>query len=375
MLDEKENINIEDLNINPDDEESILINVHKQPLEIIREYAMNTWYENIKEHTFPSFEIDLGVKEIDCILSHHRSNFTVRINHHLSDVEKETLKQLEVRIDEILQNMDGGAGFVKLSTRSPKDAVFERSHPVVERYLNEVIANNIENREDNNLLIILTQACNNAMKIRSGKEASALLCNSDRVADDLKKAKETYLSNPDDPLPKLIVRAWVDIPLEHEFRGYVCKRQLNGLSQYFHYCHFPKLAEEKDQIQTRILEYFETVKDLITHDNYVIDFGILMDGTIKIIEINPFHYGTGAPFFGWKKGSEGRNIILNGPFTFRIRTEPLAEARQRYMAACWDKFLTAKVPKTKGKPPTKATTNTSPNTNPSGKKNDDCIIQ
>jgi hypothetical protein len=385
MLEEKE-INPNDYNIDDNDEESNLINVRKTPNEIIREYAMNTWYENIKEHTFPSFEIDIGVREVDSILSYNRKSFA--INHHISDMEKDSLKNLELKIDEILQNI-GGFGFVKLSTRSPKDSVFEKSHPLVEKILNENLTKIIEEKKDwkkitdNDLMIILTQACNTAMKISSGKEATALLCNSDRVSTDLRSAKDFHQADGSD-FPKIIVRGWVDIPMEYEFRGFVCKKQLNALSQYFHYVFLPKLVEEKDQLQGRILEYFESVKHLITHENYVIDFGILVDGTIKIIEINPFHFSTGAPFFSWKKGSEERNILLNGPFTFRIRTEPMLDGRTRYMSACWDKFLLAKAPKViSNKQPIKTTTNnnnktttttttTTPNTNET--KKDDCTL-
>lgn len=44
------------------------------------------------------------------------------------------------------------------------------------------------------------------------------------------------------------------------------------------------------------------------------------------------HYGTGAPFFGWKKHSEGRKILVHGPFEFRIReNEPEDDVRTLYM--------------------------------------------
>jgi len=85
------------------------------------------------------------------------------------------------------------------------------------------------------------------------------------------------------------------------------------------------------------------IKHLIVHENFVIDFAFLSDGSVKIIEINPFHYGTGAPFFGWKKGSEGRSIILYGPFTFRIRTEPYDEGKEKFMHTCWIKYFEMKV--------------------------------
>jgi len=72
----------------------------------------------------------------------------------------------------------------------------------------------------------------------------------------------------------------------------------------------------------------------------VIDFCILENGTTKIIEINPFHFSTGAPFFGWKKGSVNRDILLNGPFEFRFReTLPPPDTKSKYMIVFYEKFF------------------------------------
>lgn len=51
--------------------------------------------------------------------------YTIILNNILnSDVEQ--LKQLEVRLDKIIKEDFNGIAFFKLSSRSPKDAVFER---------------------------------------------------------------------------------------------------------------------------------------------------------------------------------------------------------------------------------------------------------
>lgn len=114
--------------------------------------------------------------------------------------------------------------------------------------------------------------------------------------------------------------------------------------RYFHYAYFPELLKNKDKIAAQILEYWESVKHLIPHESYVVDFAIMPAGGIKIIEINPFvrnsydllltfqHYSTGAPFFHWKTGSEGRKRLLCGPFDFRVREDyPPEELRDNYM--------------------------------------------
>jgi hypothetical protein len=90
----------------------------------------------------------------------------------------------------------------------------------------------------------------------------------------------------------------------------------------------------------RVRECWDSVKDKISHESYVIDFCITSENVVKIIEINPFHFSTGAPFFGWKKGTEGRSILLNGPFEFRLRTEkPTPELREHYLITYYSKFI------------------------------------
>jgi len=159
-----------------------------------------------------------------------------------------------------------------------------------------------------------------------------------------KKAKELIQQNPENKIfyPKIIVRAWADIPIEHKFRGFVCKKNLNALSQYYHYCYFPKLVEDKGRLEEKILGYYESIKNLIPHENFVIDFAILPDGGMKVIEIKPFHHSVEAPFLSWKKGSEGRAKIFKGPYSLNVRTEAPV-GRDKFMQKCWVKFFEIKM--------------------------------
>jgi len=70
----------------------------------------------------------------------------------------------------------------------------------------------------------------------------------------------------------------------------------------------------------------------------MIDFALLPDGNVKVIELKPFHYGVEAPFLSWKKGSEGRSKIFNGPYSLNVRTEALI-GKNKYMNTCWIKFF------------------------------------
>lgn len=106
-----------------------------------------------------------------------------------------------------------------------------------------------------------------------------------------------------------------------EFRAFVHKRQLNALSQYCYYQYFADLVSNKLQIQQKILDFFAKIKDLIPHENYVIDFAIVNNDRVLIIELNPFFGDTGACLFSWREPKDV-NIMKNGPFEFRVLEKP-----------------------------------------------------
>lgn len=153
-----------------------------------------------------------------------------------------------------------------------------------------------------------------------------------------------------------------------EFRGFVYKKRLTALSQYFHIAFFPILVQhkvpphtislllplhyalklcnvisltkkiKKNEIAETIRKFFaERIAGLIPLDNCVIDFGITTkngDGKLPIfgrtdairafvIELNPFNdyagCGTDPGLFDWKVDRR----VIDGEeeelFEFRIR--------------------------------------------------------
>jgi len=167
-----------------------------------------------------------------------------------TEEELKLVAGVEDRIDDIVKEL-GGEVFVKLNTRSPKDAVFERRNPNVERFLLEELEQlkkkkPTEKIDDNDELILLTRAATRGMRVTTGKEAMALLSVSDRVYSDLRKSiQSTKTTLRNDPGVSVIVRKWDFFPIHMEFRGFVCKRKFTGLSQYFHYAYFPEIKEKK----------------------------------------------------------------------------------------------------------------------------------
>jgi hypothetical protein len=57
-----------------------------------------------------------------------------------------------------------------------------------------------------------------------------------------------------------------------------------------------ELIAREEEVKQTILEFYESVKDRISHSSYVIDFYLAKDNRVLIIELNPFHNGAGNLF-------------------------------------------------------------------------------
>jgi hypothetical protein len=103
------------------------------------------------------------------------------------------------------------------------------------------------------------------LKVNSGKEAMELLIRSKRVRDDiLVRVLKSDVKNPFQMI--VAVRSWNEIIPGFEFRGFVYKKKLNALSQYFENIYIPELSNTKDSIKEQIFKVFEEiVKILLTY--------------------------------------------------------------------------------------------------------------
>lgn len=207
---------------------------------------------------------------------------------------------------------------------SPKDVVFESKNDKVEALLKaEINKLQAANRpiSANDEVIAFINAGTHAMKYTSGREVIKVrrwmwpwtqgLISVTRVTDDDRQFTRVSRSegctrqgeehwhtdvrghSQVDWLPS---ECWYETltsdtlvwPITAEFRGFVCKQKFNALSQYFHFCYWPELVQQKEEIARRVTEFWETrVKHRVKHTSYTIDFAVLQD-RIYVIEINPF---------------------------------------------------------------------------------------
>ena len=278
----------------------------------VRECDLDVWYERLKHVTFPTEFIPLSRDDAKAMCVAYKQK---QEKAHFSAL----VEQLDAAIGRF-----GGVAFVKLSSRSPKDATVGgeatralfRTHLAVSK-----------EQDDNAKFICLNRAHIDALSVRSGAEAMALLLRSERIFDDLELALEEGEGRW---TQHLVVRKWMDMPLWCEYRGFVHGGQLTALSQYFAPCFFAELQSEEAQRHAidSARALLAQIRDLLP-PAVVADFAVMSDGSVLLLEINPFNNyagcGTSACLFDWRADRE----VLEGrrPFELRIVREKAANLK------------------------------------------------
>jgi len=130
---------------------------------------------------------------------------------------------------------------------------------------------------------------------------------------------------------KIVIREWVDILPEFEFRGFVHNGVLNGLTQYYKACYVPRISQVKDSLLKQIVELFTTLQPVITTirpaiTSYIVDFAF-NDSLDKVYMVELNHWGTTASsaLFDWKVDHD---VLHNGPFEFRVLQAPVPNVKE-----------------------------------------------
>ena len=309
--------------------------------EYIFNYVLETWYpiQQLQRHTPRSVFLEVTDSELVALFAackrYQQKGLKVDKFNSLDDLElateeKELLEGLAARIDESIESYFlQKKVFVKLSTRSPKDALTDEVNERFKVYLDEELDRNMKESLNKNGLesqnldsIAVCIAKRKCMKIKSGQEALNILILSSRVREDLMKS---YDCNWKFSL-KVILREWFDFKPEQEFRIFVKDRQLTAVTQYCYFQYFKQVVQYKEGISQAIQNFFDKeVKSFLLndHQNCVIDICVVWDesdGTIEkifIIEINPFFPDTSGCLFNWRSGVDG--LILRGKSPFEMR--------------------------------------------------------
>eukprot|EP00050_Salpingoeca_kvevrii_P005786 m.285622 g.285622 ORF g.285622 m.285622 type:complete len:344 (-) comp11416_c0_seq1:206-1237(-) len=311
------------------------------------DFDVESWQASLGNLTFPSRFLPLKLAEARAIIALYQYTYNSRAQP--SEADYSHLARLEANLAVLMMDQPGGNGwFVRLSTRSPKDAVrIDKSQ--YEEALNKALEASVkalakpdasELPEDyvTNAKMVALSGAQAAMQVTSARQALELLCSSERAFVDLMMAThatETFASNP----VCIVLREWEPrLCHDYEFRAFVSKGQLTAISQYNHYCYFPHIASDKQLIEDLLRTYWtHTIAPALQGKlaSYVVDIAILSDGSLKVVELNPFAVTTGGALFDWRAD---RKLLEEGPFEMRVHDKPVPSLKD-FVDYCVDAAL------------------------------------
>jgi hypothetical protein len=351
-------------------------------------FRIENWFPVLEQYTFATSYLTASKQELDLIQNLSQSIYSrmlyegflkqevdpsyvqcndwdaeyfdrVQQEAMISADELNLLQGLEERFDRLLarQFPNGRGVFVKLSTRSPKDAGLYTAcfKPLLEEQMVRVAA---ELEADQSFpfspdldvvgMTAHTRAMIYSLRVRTGHEAVRLLLRSQRASDDVtmmkllrsgpslsdKSATNTNASTStnelaergeiekaavvveeDDPdTYNIVVRSWCDelVP-ELEFRCFIFARKFTSCTQYYPDCYVPKLAKNVRDLEFRLKDFVE-IKILplipISILNLTIDVAFSLDfAKMWLVEINPPPPSAGTSLLGAWEIIENQRIM------------------------------------------------------------------
>ena len=268
----------------------------------VLEVNTEEWLDILREETFPSRYCPLLLEDANLLISVYERHFQdvdpqrvgkVEWQTSLSKNEKDILDKMAARLQVAMETFtgDGGHVFVKTSSRSAKDAPMYQDK-FTELYKTEL--NRLEpeeRREENQQITCLLRAAFEAMKVHTSADVIDMFICSERIYQDMLLAiqhKERFCEH-------FVIRKFVHIDIDMEFRGFVFGQQLTAVSQYNYLIHSARLVNEKDGIMQMLQEFFDQevqpkFKDTKFTDNYVIDFAICDNGKYPTCMTLPLYY-------------------------------------------------------------------------------------
>ncbi|KAH3758877.1 hypothetical protein Pelo_9316 [Pelomyxa schiedti] len=291
-------------------------------------YMFERWHPLLRDLALgPSYILTLKDAELKEIAAKSVC-FSMSDSTSLRDLisSSQVLSDLEARIDSVLSPLH--YGFVKLSTRSPKDAVlfdFERISSLLEleiqqRYQEKPFTDedSLEEISEDNWIIFFRAVCK-AVRVEKACEALSMILSSRRCFHDASWSLFRQI-----PL-HLIISAWEDSILpEWEFRAFVFHNRLTSCTQYTDTVFIARISSIKEQIRTDIFTFWSSkvkprLEGIFPGNTYTIDFAYIPESRqILIIEINDPPPIANSSLYNWEDPHD-RAIIESGTeFDFRV---------------------------------------------------------
>ena len=278
--------------------EEMIVKDEADYFRLMKETYFERYYSLIEEFTFKSVIIPLTMEDIQALHDAHRIFLTQGDDR---DIDLGAVKaKIEEGITKVRKKtMEDSRVFVRLSSRSPKDAIYHLARfPGLYQDKLELL----QDQED--ILCKLHafyQASTEVLAVSEPGQAAELLTKSERIQGDL----EVCLSNKE-PM-SLVVRQFVSFPVKNELRGFVYEGVLTALTQYNNLAFFPEHMEGKGEVEGKVRSFMAGFIRALetTLTSFIVDLVLDDEGKVWAVEVNPFGELAGSCLFGWSKDRSG----------------------------------------------------------------------
>ncbi|KAF8189459.1 hypothetical protein K438DRAFT_946273 [Mycena galopus ATCC 62051] len=215
---------------------------------------------------------------------------------------------IQTAIDDLTyQNGEVGC-FMKLSSRSPKDAAVRSG--VFEAYYARAVRDDegkLRELDNEQKLWLLCEAEGAALRFKDAASVIRALVLSERVWQDMTLA----MRHADKWRQNVILRRWEPVPIDMEFRTFVANGRITAISQYAYQLYSPRLniAAHLELATDAIRGLFTDLWPILSKQGFtkcVLDFGVIPARGWWILaryphRVNPFEETTDGALFSWTR--------------------------------------------------------------------------
>lgn len=197
----------------------------------------------------------------------------------------EEQNMISAMTDRLQKHMDvfikeNGYAFVKTSSRSAKDApIYQKTFEDLYKCELKKVPHGTSCDQENIQITCLLKAAFQALKMTSGDQVVNIFVMSERIYQDMLLAVEVEQRFDEN----FVVRKFVEIDVDMEFRGFVYDGRLNALSQYNYLIYSERLHTEKESYKKLVCDFynnkvFPVLKESNIPNSFVIDFAVCQTG-------------------------------------------------------------------------------------------------
>lgn len=238
---------------------------------------------------------------------------------------REELSSLEAQLNRVIFAEFPSGCFVRLTTRSPKDALLS-SPSFFAEFAQEMAQ--IPPGDPNADGQAFYRAVMRAGRCEGGAKAVWLLTNSSRVFHDLSRIEQCRKEgrSGEEFRIQIALLAYRFIEPASEFRIFVYNNRVSAASQYLDTLYFPSL--DVPWLQQQLADFQDKIVEPgigVLPPAYVCDVSLGQEGPY-LIEVNPFFHKTGACLFDWRRD---RHLLqgVDSNVIVRVQLDPEAAKR------------------------------------------------